>query len=563
MFAGLFNGAIGFVVVLVVIVGLKMLYRYTCQMKARAQLGKQYLSPPIEFFWGNAMTRRTWKGRQPDMHTEFIEKYCVDGRKAYALLGPSVVRGLGGSLNEIVTKDAGIVKHVLSDRFDTYAKSNPGGRMLTPFTDWLGAGIFLIDHGPHAECPSDEGRLWQIHRRTGAAIFTRDLFKNYYEKVFVDHTAELITVLQEKVGLKGENPVDLQFYMNAITMDCFGMIAFGAQLGNVSGADTAFGTAFDNAHSYAIDYIPEHLKHLLLLELLPTGLSNVLRTCVLEPYFSSSHRKLRESLDVLDGKMTEMIEAKRAGLSAEGDKDGETTEDRDLLGMFIKMQEGSDAASASAFSDKALRDMIMNFMLAGRDTTASTLSWIFYELGLKENREVLEEVQREVDDVLEGGTISFNDLQSLPYLRGVIWEALRLHPIVPIMTVTSKVDDVLPDGTDLPKGTRVLIANYAIGRDKERWGDDALEFKPTRWIPFTQPSQYDFPMFKGGRRLCLGKDMALFEMSVVAAMMLQKFTPETVRKPEDITYGPMKITLSVHDNVDEKDQLLMRMVPRN
>jgi len=122
----------------------------------------------------------------------------------------------------------------------------------------------------------------------------------------------------------------------------------------------------------------------------------------------------------------------------------------------------------------------------------------------------------------------YEKVGKLNYTHAVAIEVLRLHPSVPVDIKFAKKADNLPDGTYVPKGSTVLYSPYAIGRSEKTWGGDAKKFKPERFLVgenggFKDPSQYKFPTFNAGYRLCLGKDLALLEIKLVLAMLLPKF----------------------------------------
>merc|ERR1719469_633401 len=102
----------------------------------------------------------------------------------------------------------------------------------------------------------------------------------------------------------------------------------------------------------------------------------------------------------------------------------------------------------------------------------------------------------------------------MPYLNGVIYESLRLHPPVPFDDKTAFEDDVFPNGTKVPRGTVCVFLPYAMGRDPAVYPDPE-EVKPERWIPFRAPPPHEFPAFQAGPRICIGMDMALFEIKLL------------------------------------------------
>merc|ERR1712151_374515 len=116
---------------------------------------------------------------------------------------------------------------------------------------------------------------------------------------------------------------------------------------------------------------------------------------------------------------------------------------------------------------------------------------------------------------------------------------LRLYPPVPADPKVAAVDDTLPDGTFVPKGSEIAYLPYSMGRLEELWGPDAEAFRPERWIPFIQPSPFKFPVFQAGPRICLGMNMAILEVKITTVLILQHFKVELVAdQPSSYKLGP-------------------------
>lgn len=121
----------------------------------------------------------------------------------------------------------------------------------------------------------------------------------------------------------------------------------------------------------------------------------------------------------------------------------------------------------------------MNFLVAGRDTTAQGLTWQFYSL--MANPRVMRNLVQEIDHVLQGSTenMTYEVLQNgMPYAKAVFHETLRLHPPVPKNIKQAVADDVLPDGTRVYAGDFIGFSNWCMGRNKKVWGEDAEQFVP-------------------------------------------------------------------------------------
>lgn len=212
-----------------------------------------------------------------------------------------------------------------------------------------------------------------------------------------------------------------------------------------------------------------------------------------------------------------------------------------------------------------LRDVVLNFVIAGRDTTACTLTWMFYILST--HPEIQQKVQKEIEAKFPVGTtptIASLSARELPYLNGLVYEALRLYPPVPEDSKEASADDVFPDGTAVPNSVACLFLVYAMGRDPQLY-PDPLAVKPERWIPFKEPSPYQFPVFQAGPRICLGMNMALFELKVLATMLIRNYSFELAPgEAEKISYLPTALTLSLVNDADQRtyDSHNLWLIPR-
>eukprot|EP01063_Lacrimia_lanifica_P039973 TRINITY_DN8922_c0_g1_i1.p1 TRINITY_DN8922_c0_g1~~TRINITY_DN8922_c0_g1_i1.p1 ORF type:complete len:568 (+),score=162.61 TRINITY_DN8922_c0_g1_i1:42-1745(+) len=543
---------VGFGTMAAVLVQAGQVYFY--QRRALRML-RGYEGPRPEFILGNSREKQKYNNDITSMYLKYVQQYTSSDKHCFQLQAPLFFHGLFGTGNEVVTANEAMVKHVMSDKFDVYTKSSATGRLPESLMKWLGLGIFTIDHGPRACIPRDGGKLWSAQRRTALSIFSKRLFKDYYERVFVGNAKRVI----EKLNLAAEarTPVDLQAAFFAYTMDSFGEIAFGKKVGAIDGNDAGFGVAFDTAHKLTLKYAFGNMNALLFRELFPSFLGDRVQAFI--DARSPEMQELNRQTQILD-KYIDAIIAERRSPEYKEAHEGKDEKDQshDLLKLFMEAT-GDDGKALH--SQEQLRDMMLSFVIAGRDTTATTLTWLFYELSKPENISVLYAVFDEVDAILDGSAPTYDSLPGMPYLRGAVYEALRLHPPVPNIYLSAKADDTLPDGTTLPAGTRVAVSVYAMGRDPARYAEPVSKVDPTRWIPFQQPSPWEFPVFKAGRRICIGRDMAVFEISVAAVMLLQRFEPVLVGHPQNYQYA-QKLTMTTKDISADREQLMVLLKPR-
>lgn len=184
------------------------------------------------------------------------------------------------------------------------------------------------------------------------------------------------------------------------------------------------------------------------------------------------------------------------GLIRKRREEGFHGKQKDLLQLFMETTD-----EESNMSDDMLVDSIMNFIIAGRDTTAQALSWAFYLMHRRvASPEIVEKLHQETEDVLQGGKPTYESTKQQKYAEACFHEALRLYPAVPKNQRTCVEDDVLPSGTPVYKGEVVGWSSYAMGRDEQIWGSDAKEYNPERWMTGEKPSSSKFVAFHLGPR---------------------------------------------------------------
>lgn len=227
----------------------------------------------------------------------------------------------------------------------------------------------------------------------------------------------------------------------------------------------------------------------------------------------------------------------------------------DLLSRFL----------SSGHSDEVfVTDIVISFILAGRDTTSAALTWFFYLVAKHPNVE--NEIIREIKDQKSDQTSIYEEVKDMIYTHAALCESMRLYPPVPSDGKEVMGDDVLPDGTVVHKGNRVLYHPYAMGRSEKLWGADWEEFRPERWLErddqvsgkwrFIARDQYIYPVFQAGPRVCLGKEMAFLQMKRVVAGVLRGFrvvpVVELGKEPVFISYLTSKMEGGFPVRIEER-----------
>jgi cytochrome P450 len=210
-------------------------------------------------------------------------------------------------------------------------------------------------------------------------------------------------------------------------------------------------------------------------------------------------------------------------LIAERRAEGEASERNDVLEMLLEARH----EDGSPMSEQEIRDELLTLLVAGHETTATTLAWAFERLGRE--RRVLDRLVEEVpgeDDA---------------YLTATIQETLRTRPVLPNAAPRLVVKPIEVGGWSYPTGCSLVANGYLIHHDPEIY-PDPFAFRPERFLE-EPPGTYTWIPFGGGRRRCLGASFALLEMKIVLrealrTLELQPAARSEVARRRNITVRP-------------------------
>ncbi|KAL9131404.1 MAG: hypothetical protein Q9217_000672 [Psora testacea] len=405
------------------------------------------------------------------------------GFSTYEVSVPSLPPG-------IVINDPKNIEHVLKNN-DIFIK---GDFFRLRSWDLFGNGIINAD-----------GDLWRIQRKAGLRFFS-----NSNLKIFIDHV--LPPLLKEtKSNLDqaamSRKQVDLQAILLELTTHLMGNVAYDSLEIDLP-ATLPFSKAFD----FASGAIGNRFQNPFWK--------------MKEFVWGAPLRKAVHEVKKFGDAIVSTAVNKRVQANAkptDGPHNGITPLQNNLINSLLDHIEDR----------RVVADAAMNYLSAGRDTTAQSLTWTFYLLMRhpKVQKKVLAELGQVFPNAEREIHLSFDNVQptSLPYTTAVFNETIRLYPPVPVELKECTADNTFPDGTWLPKGTVVMWAPWSMGRSTLIWGDDADEFRPDRWLAYDREDQapslmtktaFEFPVFNGGPRSCLGKKMAeLLAVYVIASLV--------------------------------------------
>lgn len=337
---------------------------------------------------------------------EWISEVLCKQNGTFRFRGP-----VFSSLNCIVTSDPRNLEHLLKTKFSNFPK---GPFFRDTVRDLLGDGIFSAD---------DE--TWQRQRKTASLEFHSAKFRRLTNESLLELVhARLLPVLEQ--SLKSPTTLDLQDVLLRLTFDNVCMIAFGVDPGCLRPGlpHIPFAKAFEEATE-------------------ATTLRFVTPTCIWKAmrYLDIGlEKKLKVWIKAVDEFAEDVIQTRKNELASRRDDNDVKKQRLDLLTVFMRLKD----ENGQPFSDKFLRDICVNFILAGRDTSSVALSWFFWLLD--QNPDVEEKILAELCRILSqrngdvkeeesgesGAVFRPEEIKKMEYLQAAISEALRLYPSVPL-----------------------------------------------------------------------------------------------------------------------------------
>ncbi|XP_039790299.1 cytochrome P450 86B1-like isoform X2 [Panicum virgatum] len=450
-------------------------------------------------------------GILPALFAHFDDLYDWGSATLARAGGTFPYRGMwGGGSKGVITSVPANVEHVLKTNFANYPK---GPYYRERFAELLGDGIFNAD-----------GDAWRAQRRAASAEMHSARFIEFSAATIAGLVRGKLVPLLEALAERGA-AVDLQDVLLRFTFDNICAAAFGVDAGCLAEGlpDVPFARAFERATELSLARFVTPPFVWKAKRLLGVG----------------SERALVEATRAVRGFAERTVAERRAELSKTGALAGRC----DLLSRLMSSPPPPDCPGG--FSDEFLRDFCISFILAGRDTSSVALAWFFWLLASHPDVEsrVLADIAR------AGGSDATGGGSRMEYLHAALTESMRLYPPVPADFKEALEDDVLPDGTAVRAGQRVIYYTYAMGRDKASWGPDCLEFRPERWLDGRgafaggAESPYKYAVFNAGPRLCVGKRFAYAQMKAVAAAVLARFRVEVLPGQAEAVRPKLNTTL--------------------
>lgn len=381
----------------------------------------------------------------------------------------------------VTTADPENIQAILATKFQDY---DLGPSRRDNFYQMIGNGIFTA-----------EGEAWAHHRKQLKPQFTRDQVSDL--EAAARHLDILFKVLPEENASGWVEQVDLLPLIYNFTMDVSTEFLFGqscdSQSTSLHALDSSNTTAeqenkdFAEAMKYAQDYIAWRIRL--------RGL-----------YWTQNSKKFQWACNTVKAFADKFVQI---ALNPQYKKPASAE------GKFVLL----DALLEETRDPIELRDQILHILLAGRDTTSALMCWAILLLSRSPSdfndlrTAVLAQFGTELNPKAE---LTFESLKACKPVTHVLYEAMRLYPLHPVNGRLALKDTILPvgGGPDLKqpvyvkKGEMVGWCTYVLHRRADIWGEDATEFRPSRWEG--RKLGWEFIPFSGGPRVCLGREFCSF-----------------------------------------------------
>jgi enediyne biosynthesis protein E7 len=357
-------------------------------------------------------------------------------------------------------------KHVLADNSGNYHK----GIGLHQARRALGDGLL-----------TSEGELWHKQRKT-----IQPAFKPRRMAVQADAIAEEAAKLVARLrSTEGTGPVNISAEMTGLTLGVLGRTLLDEDLSGYHEIGHAFETVQDQA----------------MFDMLSLGAVPAFLPLPLQIRFRRARARLERVVNSL-------VATRRDHPSSDGD---------DVLSRLIEsVRQESDSTVART----RLRDELVTLLLAGHETTASTLSWAFHLVD--QHPAVRDRLREEAVRVLGDRQPTYEDLHGLTYTTMVIEESMRLYPPVWMLSRIAQGPDEI-GGYPIRAGADVVICPYTMHRHPEFWSAPT-RFEPDRFEAGQRADRprYAYLPFGAGPRFCVGNNLGMMEAVFVLAMVMRE-----------------------------------------
>ncbi|KIW05460.1 uncharacterized protein PV09_03349 [Verruconis gallopava] len=468
--ASTFAGGLTLSVAVLLIVRLQ--YEYKFKRAGAVHAGQLATNPITALPW---LWSIGWAQASNNMLAFF--RLALSKQKPHA---PQIIEiNVTGGQRFLFTDDPEHIKAILTGKFADYGKGKQFHDVWKPF---LGDSIFTTD-----------GQMWQDSRNLIRPMFVKTRVSDL--NIFERWTQTMLTQFPAS-----GHTFDIQDLFYRLTIDVITDFLLGGSVNSLENPRVSFVKAFTD-----VQRMQTMITVLMPIEkFIPRGKYNR-GIKIMEDFITPF---IDRALNLTDDELAKINKSERSFTFLHA------------LAQFTR-------------DPQVIRDQIIAVLLAGRDTTAATLSWMFHEL--TQAPQVYSKMREEVLQVVgDERPPTYDDLKNLKYLSNCLNETLRLYPAVPFNVRYALTDTTLPNinrsqpDITAVKGDAIFYSAFAMQRRADLYPSPSPtfapveQFSPERWENW-QPRPWQYIPFNGGPRICVGQNFALTEMAYVCVRILQRY----------------------------------------
>jgi cytochrome P450 len=362
------------------------------------------------------------------------------------------------------------LKQVLIDKVASYPKTELERRI---FRALFGDGLL-----------SSDTETWRAHRRIMAPSFDPRSVAGYADGM-AQAAAKFADGWARHVGAA---EVDVSAEMTQLALEIISETMFS---GDAAAMTELTGAALQRSAEAAFSFN--------LLDVMP----------IVSRYrLARKERRMAEIFAPMDGGIRRLIEARRTDPGK-----------RDLLGRLVAAM---DEETGLKLSPQEVRDEVLTIFIAGHETTAAAMTFVWYVLSQQPDWEA--RLHAELDEVLGGRTPTQADLPKLTLARRIVEETMRLYPPAPGLSARAALADDEICGVPIRKGSVIIVSAWVLHRHRRLWSNPE-RFDPDRFLPerSAERPRLAYLPFGAGPRVCIGQQLAIAEATLILATLAQRY----------------------------------------
>ncbi len=391
-----------------------------------------------------------------------------------------------------------LIREVLVTKIKSFRKLS---RQMNALAKVEGNGLVVSD-----------GEPWARHRPVVQGAFHGRHFDKYAE-IIVDHTSRRMDSWTPGAA------IELGGEMNELALEIISKIVFGEDWSRDAG------NLRESIHTIRTEMVRDITSAFALPDWLPLP----------------SKIRLRRALAAIDARIMDRIRERRNSSAVHDDM------------LAFMLAAAALNKSGTPIADREIRDEAATLFVAGHDTTSASMAWLWYALG--RNPKVECRAIAEVDTVLGQRRPTAADYPRLKYMEMVVKESMRMHPAAGFLFGREAVENLELGGYQIPRRSWILISPHVV-QNNSQYFPDAATFDPERFAPgrIDEIPPYSYIPFGGGPRVCMGNSLALMEMTLLAATVLQRYRL--------VLDGDHRIEPEIEVVARPKGKLMVRAEPR-